>query len=64
MISGNIKVKPIKEMGKEGKGACEYCDYSSFCGFDETLNNNSYRLIRKLSNEEVFKKIKEELENG
>ncbi|MCL2322378.1 MAG: helicase-exonuclease AddAB subunit AddB [Oscillospiraceae bacterium] len=64
MISGNIKVKPLKEIGKEGDGACEYCEFSHFCGFDSTLNNNNYNLVRKLSNEEVFKKIREELNNG
>lgn len=64
MLSGNIKAKPIKEIGTDGKGACEYCDFSSFCGFDRTLNNNSYNLIRKLTNEEVFNKIREELDNG
>ena len=64
IILGNIKVKPIKEIGKEGEGACEYCDFSLFCGFDRTLNNNNYNLVRKLTNEEVFNKIREELENG
>lgn len=64
MLSGNIKVRPLKEIGSEGTGACEYCDFSSFCGFDTSLKDNKYNLVRRLTNEEVFNKIREELDDG
>ncbi len=60
IFSGNIRVRPMKEIGTD-KHACEYCDFSSFCGFDTTLLDNKYNLVRKLKDSEVLQKIEEEL---
>ena len=44
-------------MGSEK--ACDYCNYRSICQFDETKQNHSFRNIKKLTKDEVLKKISE-----
>ena len=46
----------------EQKTACDYCPYRGICGFDQRLPGFEYRRIRKKSEEEVLKQMKEEAE--
>jgi ATP-dependent helicase/nuclease subunit B len=57
MLQGNIRIEPVKK-GKET--ACKFCPYDGICQFDNQLDDNGFRLIRKMSGEEVIKKITED----
>ena len=54
IFSGNIDIKPYY-MSK--KTPCEYCQYKTICNFDPKLENNTYRYIKNLSNEEILSDI-------
>jgi len=55
ILKGNIKIEPCK-IGN--RVSCEYCQYISICQFDTRFENNRYRNIKKLTNEEVIEKIR------
>lgn len=61
IFSGNISVKPIKE---KGFTYCNYCDYKGICKIDLVEYSERYREIDVFSNEEIRKKIKEDLEKN
>ena len=58
ILKGRIELKPYN---KKGKTPCEYCSYKRICGFDTRLCNNTYNFIDKKSNDDVIKKMKEEI---
>ena len=58
MLSGEIKIVPCKN---NNTPYCDYCDYSSICQFDTSIENNKYKIILKKSNEEAWKLIKDEV---
>ncbi|MCT4595815.1 MAG: helicase-exonuclease AddAB subunit AddB [Anaeromicrobium sp.] len=57
MMKGNIEILPCKNGTKR---ACDYCLYSTICEFDTAFHDNSYKNIKKLSKDEVVRKIREE----
>ncbi|MTI49299.1 MAG: helicase-exonuclease AddAB subunit AddB [Firmicutes bacterium] len=57
ILKGNIKIQPCKV---NQRVSCDFCKYSSICQFDTTIDNNEFRNIAKLKDEEVLQKIKEE----
>lgn len=57
ILKGNIKIHPCKV---NQRIACEFCKFSSICQFDVTIEDNEYRNIAKLSDEEVLTKVLEE----
>ncbi|BCN32152.1 helicase-exonuclease AddAB subunit AddB [Anaeromicropila herbilytica] len=64
ILEGSTEINPYK-MGN--KTACDYCSYSSICGFDLKLPGNKYRNLKKFSKEEVWDKLEEsagDLENS
>lgn len=61
MLSGDIKIVPCKN---NNTPYCDYCDYSSVCQFDTSIENNKYKIVLKKSNEEAWKLIKNEVEKG
>lgn len=61
MLSGEIKIEPCKN---NSTAYCNYCDYSSVCQFDTSIENNKYRVVLKKSNDEAWKLIKDEVEKG
>lgn len=61
MLSGEIKIVPCKN---NNTPYCDYCDYSSICQFDTSIENNKYKIILKKSNEEAWKLIKDKVEKG
>ncbi|KNF09410.1 ATP-dependent helicase/deoxyribonuclease subunit B [Gottschalkia purinilytica] len=56
ILKGKIKIEPCKNGDKI---SCEYCQFDSICQFDTSFEDNEYKLIKKLKNEEVLEKIKE-----
>ncbi len=57
ILKGNIKIEPCKV---ENNVSCTYCGYNAICQFDKNFENNNYKVIRKLKDDEVIKKIKVE----
>ncbi len=55
VLKGNIKIEPCK---RDKRTACEYCKFAAICQFDRNFDNNDYRNIKKLSDDEVLKRIK------
>jgi ATP-dependent helicase/nuclease subunit B len=54
MMKGNVRIAPSKN---NKQVACEYCSYKGICQFDNLFEDNQYRNIEKLSDEEVMKRI-------
>ena len=54
MLSGQIKIEPIKN---NKKAYCDYCDYSAICQFDTSIKDNKYKLVLNKSNDEMWEKI-------
>lgn len=52
ILGGNFEVSPLAE---NGMTACDYCDYSSCCGFDS--KHNSCRYVKKLTKDEIFNEL-------
>ncbi|MCH1984308.1 helicase-exonuclease AddAB subunit AddB [Ruminococcus sp. OA3] len=42
------------------KNACEYCAYRTACGFDERIRGYEYRRLPQFSDDELWKRMKEE----
>ena len=58
ILDGNIDVKPY-QFGEQNP--CMYCPYGGVCGFDENLPGFKYKDLKKLPNEELIKKMEEEV---
>lgn len=54
IINGNTKIEPANY---DGWAACRYCQFRPVCQFDVLLTGNRYRFVRKLSKEEVLRRI-------
>ncbi|SHK10633.1 helicase-exonuclease AddAB subunit AddB [Paramaledivibacter caminithermalis] len=54
ILKGNINIQPCKI---DNNISCSYCQYGSICQFDRNFENNDYRVIRKLKDEEVLKRL-------
>lgn len=54
ILKGNVNIEPCKI---DNNISCSYCQYGSICQFDRNLENNDFRVIRKLKDEEVLRKI-------
>lgn len=61
MLQGDIMANPLNNGTTV---ACDYCPYSTLCQFDPSVQGCNYRWIKKMSDEEVLLKIKEEGENN
>jgi ATP-dependent helicase/nuclease subunit B len=56
MLSGNIKIEPVKN-GKNT--ACDFCAYGTICQFDSIFEDNTYKILKQLDDEDVIAKIAE-----
>jgi ATP-dependent helicase/nuclease subunit B len=62
IIDGNVGIAPYK---MKEKTPCTFCAYKSVCQFDESNENNHYRILNPQSKETVFELIRREgQENG
>jgi ATP-dependent helicase/nuclease subunit B len=55
IMNGKVKIEPVKD---NTRTACTFCSYRSVCQFDRLLEDNKYRNIRLLSDEEVITRIR------
>jgi ATP-dependent helicase/nuclease subunit B len=60
MLSGDIKIQPVKHSNIT---QCEYCDFSSICQFDTSIENNKYKVVVKKSQDDIWNSIKKEFNN-
>jgi len=59
ITSGQAKIEPIKSGNHT---ACTFCSYLSICQFDRLLEDNNYRNIKPLTNDEVITRIERKKE--
>lgn len=52
MMEGNASITPYKD---KKFTACNYCPYSSVCQFDPSFQDNRYRLIKDMKDDEVWR---------
>lgn len=57
ILEGDISINPYKRGEKK---ACDYCKYSSVCGFDKNIEGYDYNKLYKLKPEQVWEKIEDE----
>lgn len=58
MLSGKIKIEPIKY---EKKNGCTYCEYSAICQFDTSIEDNNFKFISKKSDDYIWNEIKKKV---
>lgn len=56
IVSGKIDIAPYKY---KKKTPCEFCSFRSLCQFDPSFEENRYRIIIPLKDEDVLKLIRE-----
>lgn len=56
ILKGKIKIEPCKA---DKYVSCTYCDFLSICQFETSFEDNKYRNIKKMKDEDVISKIKE-----
>ena len=57
IMSGVTEVNPYKKDGSPQKTACDYCAYRDVCRFDVRIPGNSYRNLKKLTDDDVLNLI-------
>jgi ATP-dependent helicase/nuclease subunit B len=55
IIRGKVKIEPVNDSRRT---ACAFCPYRAVCQFDRLLEDNKYRNIRPLQDEEVITRIR------
>ncbi len=58
---GNIDKNPYKREDSTGATACDYCPYHSVCQFDAKMPGQSYRSVKKLSDDDALYQILEKM---
>ena len=59
IMAGHAEVNPYRKNDGAGENACTYCAYRGICRFDTKLPGNAYRMIDKLSDDDVLRRIRE-----
>ncbi|MBM7554098.1 helicase-exonuclease AddAB subunit AddB [Thalassobacillus pellis] len=54
MTSGEVKLDPFQQ---DQQVACTYCPFRSVCQFDPTLDENNYRKLQNMKDEDVLELI-------
>ncbi|MDQ0232240.1 helicase-exonuclease AddAB subunit AddB [Metabacillus malikii] len=58
ITDGNIDISPYK---LKDKLPCTFCQFKTVCQFDESLEENNYRVLKSEKNDEVIKRMREEV---
>ncbi len=56
ILKGDISIKPFKN---KRSTSCTYCSYMSVCQFDPAIEENKYKVLKDLKNEEFWKVLAE-----
>ncbi|MDO4804325.1 MAG: helicase-exonuclease AddAB subunit AddB [Lachnospiraceae bacterium] len=59
ILEGNVDINPYLY---DGGTACDYCPYRAVCGFDRKIRGYEYRNLRKMKDDEVLEKMREDVE--
>jgi ATP-dependent nuclease, subunit B len=59
ILEGDIQVSPY-EYGKNT--GCDYCMYKNICRFDKKVDGYAYRRFSKMSQEQIFEQMKQEIQ--
>ncbi|MGE4284560.1 MAG: helicase-exonuclease AddAB subunit AddB [Clostridia bacterium] len=51
LLKGNVSITPYK---KNKFTSCSYCDYASVCQFDTMMQDNKYRILQDMKDEDVW----------
>lgn len=54
IMEGNLSINPFKE---KKVTACRYCSYSSICQFDPSFQDNRYRFIMDMEEDQVWESM-------
>ncbi|MBQ7492210.1 MAG: PD-(D/E)XK nuclease family protein [Clostridia bacterium] len=60
--AGDLEANPFRK--GSGQSSCDYCDFKDACQFDHTMRKDKYRVLKTLSNQRVFERLREEEERG
>ncbi|APH05978.1 helicase-exonuclease AddAB subunit AddB [Bacillus weihaiensis] len=58
ITDGVIDISPYKI---KDKMPCTYCEYKSVCQFDDSLEENNYRVLKSEKNEDILSRLREEV---
>lgn len=58
IFDGNISATPYRLGDETG---CDYCPYHGICGFDSNMPGQDYRKLAQMDDDEIFRKMQEEL---
>jgi ATP-dependent helicase/nuclease subunit B len=58
LIEGNVQISPYK---LKEKTPCTYCSFKPVCQFDQSIEQNDYRMLRPQSKEQVMEDIVKEV---
>ena len=59
ILAGNIAVNPCEQGGRQ---SCTYCAYKGVCDFEEKSSGYEMRILGSLPEDELFEKMKEEMQ--
>lgn len=51
MLKGDISIAPYRQ---KGLTPCNYCEYSAICQFDTMFEDNCYRVLKRIKDEQVW----------
>lgn len=57
IMNGNTAISPYK---KKGSTPCDYCGFRPICQFDAAMRDNRYRILRDISDDDVWNLIGQE----
>ncbi|MEK3887431.1 helicase-exonuclease AddAB subunit AddB [Bacillus sp. FSL K6-3431] len=57
IVSGDVGIDPYK---LQDRTPCQFCSYRSICQFDQSLENNKFRIIHPQKSSEALAKMREE----
>lgn len=60
ILDGRIEIDPYRRMDASGETSCAHCPYHGVCRFDARLAGQSYRNLKKLSDDDVMEQLKKE----
>ena len=63
IMDGKIAVNPYRKADAAEETGCSYCPYHGICRFDIRLEGNQYRILKKLSEDDVMQRIMQEEED-
>lgn len=54
IMKGKVAIEPCK---RGATAFCKYCQYISICQFDKTIENNQYRVLKDIKEDEIIHRI-------